>query len=233
MLPLPTTRNRPLVLSMAVTGRAAASLMRRPQAYIRRKQRSGSGVVALSLCLAWWMARAIRRPVEALTAATKAVGSGVPIIELNGGVRELNEVGDALCATAAALARNQQQLESMVEERTEQLWAEIEARKQAEATLLQSQKMEAIGQLTGGIAHDFNNLLTVASGSLEMLETWISDERGQHLLHSAQGAMSRAAKLTTSLLAFARKQRQNPRWPTSTPSSSRWTRCCAGLSALP
>jgi len=195
---------------MAVTGRAAASLMRRPQAYIRRKQRSGSGVVALSLCLAWWMARAIRRPVEALTAATKAVGSGVPIIELNGGVRELNEVGDALCATAAALARNQQQLESMVEERTEQLWAEIEARKQAEATLLQSQKMEAIGQLTGGIAHDFNNLLTVASGSLEMLETWISDERGQHLLHSAQGAMSRAAKLTTSLLAFARKQRLEP-----------------------
>ena len=170
----------------------------------------GGAVVALSLCLAWWMARAIRRPVEALTAATKAVGSGVPIIELNGGIRELNEVGDALCATAAALARNQQQLEIMVEERTEQLRAEIEARKQAEATLLRSQKMEAIGQLTGGIAHDFNNLLTVASGSLEMLETWISDERGQHLLHSVQGAMSRAAKLTTSLLAFARKQRLEP-----------------------
>src|SRR5215470_395308 len=170
----------------------------------------GGAVVALSLSLAWWMAQAIRRPVEALTAATKAVGTGVPIIEMNGGVRELNEVGDALRAATTALARNQHQLESMVAERTEQLRAEIEARKQAEATLLQSQKMEAIGQLTGGIAHDFNNLLTVASGSLEMLETRISDERGQHLLHSAQAAMSRAARLTTSLLAFARKQRLEP-----------------------
>jgi signal transduction histidine kinase/CheY-like chemotaxis protein len=170
----------------------------------------GGAVLALSLCLAWWMAQAIRRPVEALTAATKTMGSGVPIIELNSGVRELNEVGDALRAAAAELARNHQQLESMVAERTEQLRAEIEARKQAEATLLQSQKMEAIGQLTGGIAHDFNNLLTVASGSLEMLETRISDERGLRLLHGAQGAMSRAAKLTTSLLAFARKQRLEP-----------------------
>src|SRR5215470_5758134 len=73
----------------------------------------GGAVLALSLCLAWWMAQAIRRPVEALTAATKAVGTGAPIIEMNGGVRELNEVGDALRAAAAALARNQQQLESM------------------------------------------------------------------------------------------------------------------------
>src|SRR5215472_9268077 len=170
----------------------------------------GGAVLALSLSLAWWMAQAIRRPVEALTAATKAVGTGVPIIEMTGGVRELNEVGDALRAAATALSRNQHQLESMVAERTEQLRAEIEARKQAEATLLQSQKMEAIGQLTGGIAHDFNNLLTVASGSLEMLGTRISDERGLHLLHSAQGAMSRAAKLTTSLLAFARKQHLEP-----------------------
>src|SRR5262252_2809229 len=170
----------------------------------------GSAVLALSLSLAWWMAQAIRRPVEALTAATKAVGTGVPIIEMNGGVRELNEVGAALRAAAAALARNQHQLESMVAERTEQLRAEIEARKQAEATLLQSQKMEAIGQLTGGIAHDFNNLLTVASGSLEMLEARVSDERSLYLVQNAQSAISHGAKLTTSLLAFARKQRLEP-----------------------
>ena len=170
----------------------------------------GGAVLALSLSLAWWMAQAIRRPVEALTAATKAVASGVPIIDVNGGVRELNQAGDALRATAAALARNQQELEGIVAERTEQLRAEIEARKQAEATLLQSQKMEAIGQLTGGIAHDFNNLLTIASGSLEMLEARVSDERSLHLLQNAQSAISRGAKLTTSLLAFARKQRLEP-----------------------
>src|SRR5215469_3410783 len=170
----------------------------------------GSAVLALSLSLAWWMAQAIRRPVEALTAATKAVASGVPIIDVNGGVRELNQVGDALRATTASLARHQQELESMVAERTEQLQAEIEARKQAEATLLQSQKMEAIGQLTGGVAHDFNNLLTIASGSLEMLEARVSDERSLYLVQNAQSAISRGAKLTTSLLAFARKQRLEP-----------------------
>jgi signal transduction histidine kinase len=170
----------------------------------------GGAVLALSLFLAWWMAQAIRRPVEALTAATKAVASGVPIGELNGGVRELNQVGDALRTTAAALARYREQLEGTVALRTEELRAEIEARKQAEATLLQSQKMEAIGQLTGGIAHDFNNLLTIASGSLEMLEARISDERSLYLLRNAQSAISRGATLTTSLLAFARKQRLEP-----------------------
>jgi hypothetical protein len=70
--------------------------------------------------------------------------------------------------------------------------------------------MEAIGQLTGGIAHDFNNLLTVAWGALEMLESRISDEKNLRLLRSAQSAMSRGAKLTGSLLAFARKQRLQP-----------------------
>jgi len=170
----------------------------------------GAAVLALSLFLAWWMAQAIRRPVEALRAATEAVASGVPIGELNGGVRELNQVADALRATADALARHREQLEGTVALRTQELRAEIEARKQAEATLLQSQKMEAIGQLTGGLAHDFNNLLTIASGSLEMLEARISDERGLYLLRNAQNAMSRGARLTTSLLAFARKQRLEP-----------------------
>src|SRR5215472_10861590 len=175
----------------------------------------GGAVVALSLSLAWWMAQAIRRPVEALTAATKAVGTGVPIIEMNGGVRELNEVGDALRAAAAALARNQQQLESRVEERTEQLRAEIEARKQAEATLLQSQKMEAVGQLTGGIAHDFNNLLTVIQGSLELVERQgghIEAQTLARLLGPARSAAERGAALTQRLLAFSRQQTLAPQY---------------------
>jgi len=116
-----------------------------------------------------------------------------------------------------ALARSRAQLETTVTDRTrelaatnERLTAEIGAREQAQAALVQAQKMEAMGQLTGGIAHDFNNLLTVASGSLDLLEMRISDEKNLRLLHSAQGAMSRGAKLTESLLAFARKQRLEP-----------------------
>jgi signal transduction histidine kinase/ActR/RegA family two-component response regulator len=177
----------------------------------------GAAVLALSLALAWWMARAIRRPVEALRVATRALGNGEPLGPLIGGVRELDQVGDALRSTAAVLARSRGELESMVAERTqelgaanERLRAEIGAREAAQSALLQAQKMEAMGQLTGGVAHDFNNLLTAVSGSLALLEPRISDERSLRLLRTAQRGASRGAKLTEALLAFARKQRLDP-----------------------
>ena len=174
-------------------------------------------MLALSLALGWWMAQAIRRPVQALTVATKALGRGEPIHDLVGGVRELDHVGDELRNTAAVLARSREELESRVAERTrelaaanERLRAEIDAREQAQSALLQAQKMDAIGQLTGGVAHDFNNLLTAISGSLALLEPRVSDDKSLRLLHTAQRGASRGAKLIKSLLAFARKQRLNP-----------------------
>jgi signal transduction histidine kinase/ActR/RegA family two-component response regulator len=177
----------------------------------------GAAVLALSLTLAWWVGWGIRRPVKALTTAASILGSGEPLGPLIGGVRKLDQVGEALCAAATALARNREQLESMVADRTqelaaanERLRAEIGAREQAQAALLQAQKMEAMGQLTGGVAHDFNNLLTVVSGSLALLEARITDERSVCLLRAAQRGASRGEKLTESLLAFARKQRLDP-----------------------
>ena len=111
------------------------------------------------------------------------------------------------------LARNSEQLELMVEERTRELASanarlhtEIGARELAQTALVQAQKMEAVGQLTGGIAHDFNNLLTAVSGSLELLEARTSDEKSLRLLQTAQRGAARGTKLTQSLLAFARKQ---------------------------
>ncbi len=84
--------------------------------------------------------------------------------------------------------------------------------RESEARLMQSQKLESIGQLTGGIAHDFNNLLTVIIGSTESLpEQLASNPRLSDLAQMAKSAGERGAELTNRLLAFARKQALEPR----------------------
>jgi PAS domain S-box-containing protein len=83
-----------------------------------------------------------------------------------------------------------------------------------EEQLRQSQKMEAVGQLTGGLAHDFNNLLTGISGSLEMMQVRIAQGRTNEIdryLVAAQGGIKRAAALTHRLLAFSRRQTLDPK----------------------
>jgi signal transduction histidine kinase len=85
--------------------------------------------------------------------------------------------------------------------------AEIAARLQA---FHQTEKMEAIGQLTGGIAHDFNNLLTAIWGSLELLERQVTTARERRLLRIASRAAHRGAELTGNLLAFSRMQHLLP-----------------------
>ena len=85
--------------------------------------------------------------------------------------------------------------------------------RRTEAQLRQSQKMEAIGQLTGGVAHDFNNLLQVVLGNLDILQRSLPPEAGR-LRRSAENAASgarRAAVLTQRLLAFSRRQPLAPR----------------------
>nr|WP_314559359.1 ATP-binding protein [uncultured Pseudomonas sp.] len=97
-------------------------------------------------------------------------------------------------------------LEQRVEERTEEL-------RRSEEALRQSQKMEAVGQLTGGLAHDFNNLLAGISGSLDLMSLRIGQGRFTELekyLLAAQGSAKRAAALTHRLLAFARRQTLAP-----------------------
>lgn len=95
-------------------------------------------------------------------------------------------------------------LEQRVMERTAALT-------QAEAALHQSQKLEAIGQLTGGVAHDFNNLLTIIRSSVDFLrQPGLSEERRQRYMSAVSDTVERASKLTSQLLAFARRQPLNP-----------------------
>jgi signal transduction histidine kinase/CheY-like chemotaxis protein len=104
----------------------------------------------------------------------------------------------------AALAELNATLEQRVEERSRRL-------KQTEAALRQSQKLEAIGQLTGGVAHDFNNLLTIIRSSVDFLRMPdLSNERRQRYMTAVSETVDRAAKLTSQLLAFARRQPLKP-----------------------
>jgi len=91
---------------------------------------------------------------------------------------------------------------------------QAEALQQTEELLRQSQKMEAVGQLTGGIAHDFNNLLTGIGGSLQLIQTRVTQGRTDEIdryVTAAKGAAQRAAALTHRLLAFSRRQTLDPK----------------------
>ncbi|HRO04006.1 MAG TPA: ATP-binding protein, partial [Terricaulis sp.] len=84
---------------------------------------------------------------------------------------------------------------------------DLAARRQAEARMAQTQKLEAVGQLTGGVAHDFNNLLTVIIGGLNMLLKRIEDPKQRQIAEHMLEAAQRGDKLTKQLLAFSRGQR--------------------------
>jgi len=96
---------------------------------------------------------------------------------------------------------------------TERREAQLELEKSQHA-LFQSQKMEAVGQLTGGLAHDFNNLLTGITGSLDLMKSRLAQGRineVERYITAAQGAASRASTLTHRLLAFSRRQPLEPK----------------------
>jgi len=115
-----------------------------------------------------------------------------------------------------ALAQANAELELRADNLAElnaQLKSEMEERHKTEEALRQSQKMEAIGQLSGGIAHDFNNLLMIAMGNLQLLRKRLGEESQPltRYIESAEEGLRRAASLTQRLLAFARRQPLTPK----------------------
>ncbi len=117
------------------------------------------------------------------------------------------QVMEALRTSEARLREANETLETKISERTAELT-------QASEALRQSQKMEAIGQLTGGIAHDFNNLLAAISGSVEVIKRRLETGRSDGLerfITAALNSTHRAAALTHRLLAFSRLQSLDPK----------------------
>jgi two-component system NtrC family sensor kinase len=94
--------------------------------------------------------------------------------------------------------------------RTKRLYDEAGRREAAEAALRQSQRLEAIGQLTGGVAHDFNNLLMIISGSMQRLRAELTDKKYTRLLDMIGTATQRGETLTRQLLTYSRQQTLTP-----------------------
>ena len=148
----------------------------------------------------------LERPVQRIT-LTSAVQTA-----LRGRMRQYE-----VRALIEAREQASHELEALVVERTSELErANLELRTQMaerahiEETLRQTQKIEAIGQLTGGIAHDFNNLLMVISGGLDMLDRRADPERRKRLMDGMRQAAQRGSALTRQLLAFSRRQSLAP-----------------------
>ena len=147
--------------------------------------------------------------VSLLSAVSSAQRSRQKQFEMRDHLAEISSRNEALArseeelrAARDVLARNQDQLEAMVAERTEEL-------RRAHEHLHQSQKMEAVGQLTGGIAHDFNNMLTGIIGAMDIIRRRIASGRLDDLdrfMDAATTSANRAAGLTQRLLAFSRRQ---------------------------
>jgi signal transduction histidine kinase/ActR/RegA family two-component response regulator len=118
-------------------------------------------------------------------------------------------MGAAQAAQARANATLAERAEDLAEA-NRLLEIQIEERAKAEEALRQSQKMEAIGQLTGGVAHDFNNLLMIASGGMDLLDRSDDPVRRQKLKDGIRQALGRGADLVRQLLAFSRRTALKP-----------------------
>ena len=154
----------------------------------------------------------IAEPIRAAEGAAAGPAAGT----VTGAVIAILDIDEVVRAREAK-TRFAESREAQVASRTAELEAanqrlrdEIAGRARAEEQLRQSQKMESVGRLTGGIAHDFNNLLTIVIGSLDLLRRRGPEERHRRLLDNAMEGATRAATLTSRLLAFSRQQPLSP-----------------------
>jgi signal transduction histidine kinase/CheY-like chemotaxis protein len=123
---------------------------------------------------------------------------------------EATSRADELRRSEDALRRLNETLEQRVAERSQQLEAQSAERDRIRETLRESQKLEAIGQMSGGIAHDFNNLLTIMMGNAGFLEDRLPSGPERQAAAAVGRAAERGARLVRQILAFSRRQSVKP-----------------------
>jgi signal transduction histidine kinase/CheY-like chemotaxis protein len=155
-------------------------------------------LLAIAMLGAAWVARGIERPVYALQRAARSLERGEPVeTEPTGGV-ESDEVIAILAQASRKIARSRIELEERVESAVRQT-------KDALQQLSQSQRLEALGQLTGGVAHDFNNLLAVIGNNAFVLQRSAPGQDTSGPLGAITRAVQVGSRLTGHLLRFARR----------------------------
>lgn len=149
-----------------------------------------------------------------LTRAQPFHGTDGRILKWFGTCTDISQI----VAAREAIARQSEELERRVAERTQalsdvarELAAEMRRREETQAALLQSQKLEALGHLTSSVTHDFNNLLAAVLGSYRLLERRLGDDlKAAQLIQHGRHAAERGARLIGGLMAFVRKEELRP-----------------------
>jgi signal transduction histidine kinase/CheY-like chemotaxis protein len=164
----------------------------------------GAGaLLVFALLGAVWVARGIERPVYALQAAARSLERGELVKPQSTGSVESDEVAASLAQASEKIARSRAEFEERVD-------AAVRQTKDALQQLSQSQRLEALGQLTGGVAHDFNNLLAVIGNNTFVLQRGVPGQDTAGPLSAIARAVQVGSRLTGHLLRFARRSVVKP-----------------------
>ena len=160
-------------------------------------------LLTLAIGGALWVARGIAKPVYALQTAARSLEQGDVVEARSTGVLECDEVSKTLAQASRKIAQARSELEQRVA-------AAVRQTREALEQLSQSQRLEALGQLTGGVAHDFNNLLAVIGNNAFVLQRAAPGQDTSAQLAAISRSVQVGSRLTGHLLRFARRSEIRP-----------------------
>jgi len=201
----------PEIASWAVAVRLPAAVAFREVASLRRAVIGASAAVAaVALLLALLIARGLTRRLASLQSAASALGGGDLTARVDAGsADELGQVARAFNGMAGELQTARGRLEGWNEELRREVEVRTRELKEAQAQLVEAQKLAALGQLGGGVAHEINNPLTGILGNAQLLlATLPAEADGRDLIEKIEALARRCRDVTQNLLRFSQQRRE-------------------------